>query len=79
MRWFVLLFAIAIGIPGLSSTGAFGQAALDRLPVKIQIQLGHASEVTSVALSHDGKFALSGSQDNTLKLWDSKSLDSSGI
>ena len=31
---------------------------------------GHAGRVTSVAFSPDGKFALSGGDDNTLKLWE---------
>ena len=31
---------------------------------------GHRSAVTSVAFSPDGRYALSGSSDNTLKLWD---------
>jgi len=34
------------------------------------VQLGHSSYVNSVAFSPDGKYALSGSNDNTLKLWD---------
>jgi WD40 repeat protein len=32
--------------------------------------VGHSSTVLSVAASPDGRFALSGSGDNTLKLWD---------
>ncbi len=31
---------------------------------------GHTSSVESVAVSHDGRFALSGSSDGTLKLWE---------
>jgi len=30
---------------------------------------GHSKEVTSVSLSADGRYALSGSADETLKLW----------
>ncbi|MBF0320468.1 MAG: caspase family protein [Nitrospirae bacterium] len=33
-------------------------------------QLGHSGYVNSVAISPDGKYALSGSMDNTLKLWE---------
>ncbi|MBF0320467.1 MAG: caspase family protein [Nitrospirae bacterium] len=33
-------------------------------------QLGHSSLVNSVAITPDGKYALSGSSDNTLILWD---------
>ncbi|MBA3036102.1 MAG: protein kinase [Desulfobacterium sp.] len=31
---------------------------------------GHSDSVTSVSLSYDGRYALSGSRDNTLKLWE---------
>jgi len=33
------------------------------------VQTGHFSAVTSVAFSLDGQYALSGSRDHTLKLW----------
>jgi len=33
---------------------------------------GHTAEVNFVAISPDGRFALSGSKDNTLRLWDIK-------
>ena len=38
--------------------------------VEVIVQQGHTAYVRSVAISPDGKFALSGSVDNTLKLWD---------
>ncbi|MHA1534254.1 MAG: WD40 repeat domain-containing protein, partial [Promethearchaeota archaeon] len=31
---------------------------------------GHSRDVTSVALSHKGDYIVSGSKDNTLKIWD---------
>ena len=34
------------------------------------MQLGHSDRVTSIAFSPDGKTFVSGSADNTLKLWD---------
>ena len=40
--------------------------------VEVYPQLGHAGGVVSVAFSPDGKQALSGSNDSTLKLWDIK-------
>lgn len=36
----------------------------------IKIEIGHTSKITAVAISNDGKLALSGSQDKTVKLWD---------
>jgi len=38
---------------------------------------GHSSGVYSVSFSPDGKRIVSGSRDNTLKVWDISSLDTS--
>ena len=37
---------------------------------EVFVQLGHSDRVTSIAFSPDGKTFVSGSADNTLKLWD---------
>ena len=34
---------------------------------------GHSGDVTSVAYSPDGKHIVSGSRDNTVKIWDAQS------
>ena len=39
-------------------------------PMELVIQLGHSKSVSSVAFSPDGRYALSGSGDETLQLWD---------
>ncbi len=36
---------------------------------ELVVQMGHTMFVSSVCFSPDGKYALSGSWDNTLKLW----------
>ena len=43
--------------------------SFDRKP-DIFVQMGHTDGVTSVAFSPDGKYALSGSDDKTIKLWE---------
>ena len=42
-------------------------------PVETVIQTGHYASVTTVAFSHDGKFAATGSADKTIKLWETES------
>lgn len=40
---------------------------------KIRVYKGHKNDINSVAFSPDGKSILTGSYDNTIKLWDTKS------
>jgi WD40 repeat protein/uncharacterized caspase-like protein len=52
-------FALLISISSLSLYAVPG----------IEVQMGHASGISSVSVSPDGKYAVSGSADATLKLW----------
>ncbi|CUU07126.1 delta-60 repeat domain-containing protein [Candidatus Kryptobacter tengchongensis] len=57
----ILAFSVSVAFSGGSFT--------DEKP-EIFVQLGHTDDVTSVAISSDGKYIVSGSQDKTIKLWD---------
>jgi WD40 repeat protein len=57
----VLLAAVAI---------AGDAVAQNKFAAEVVPQIGHSEEVDAVAFSPDGRFALSGSFDNTLRLWD---------
>ncbi len=46
--------------------------AQDTAPPEIVIQKGHSDSVYSVSLSSDGKIIASGSNDETVKVWDTK-------
>ncbi|MCI0501858.1 MAG: WD40 domain-containing protein, partial [Epsilonproteobacteria bacterium] len=49
------------------------KALADILLKKPYVSLGHGGEVHSVVFSPDGMTVLSGSEDETLKLWDIRS------
>ena len=63
----VLRLMLLITLPFLAGGTA---AAQDRPKIEIVPQIGHSITVLSVAFSADGRTALSGSWDKTLKLWD---------
>ncbi|MCP4697230.1 MAG: hypothetical protein GY862_10315 [Gammaproteobacteria bacterium] len=62
-RWLVLLLSALFAAPAIADT----VGPLRSFPPPER--LGHNGEVTSVAFSPDGRRALSGSNDSTLKLW----------
>lgn len=47
-----------------------GTATADRERPQLAVQLGHSRNVLAVACSHDGRIALTGSDDQTVRLWD---------
>ncbi|MEI7635746.1 MAG: caspase family protein [Syntrophus sp. (in: bacteria)] len=68
----VVLMVMAILIPVIGWCAGQEAAAGKDDPAKplLVVQAGHSDGVYAVAISHDGKSALSGSNDKTLKLWD---------
>ena len=68
MRLRAVLRIVAVEI-AVAFASAFA-AAEERPQAEIIPQLGHSGEVLSVAIAPDGKTALSGSDDKTLRLWD---------
>jgi len=58
----------------LLSTLLFIQLAFPQdLQVETVVQTGHSDDIYSLEFSRDGRFFITGSQDNTLKIWDTRS------
>ncbi len=64
---FSAILGLVVGCIGHRDFERYEAAKSDLWPV---IQTGHADAVQAVALSPDGRFAVSGSADGTLKFWD---------
>ena len=66
-----LLFAVAVPVIILSSdpVSVMAQSSGSARP-QLVLQTGHTGPINAIALSPDGRFLVSGSDDSTLKLWD---------
>ncbi len=56
-----------------TETLATNPLAVEAFEPELTVQMGHSGGVYAVAFSPDGRLIVSGSQDNTLKLWDTAS------
>ena len=55
----------------ICSLVTFGQSGSSK--PELVLQTGHTAPINAIALSGDGRFLVSGSDDNTLKVWDTSS------
>lgn len=67
----LIMSSQGMGVAGSRrAANAQRDAARAEMRPRLFVQLGHASRVTSVAFSPDGRFALTGSWDNSARLWE---------
>ncbi len=66
----VSLIVILLALPGLLFAAENPAASDGRQVPEIFVQLGHTSSINTVEYSPDGRFILSGSNDNSIKLWE---------
>ena len=59
---------VLLSVTTVFTTGAYGADQPE-----IFVQLGHTSSINAVEFSQDGRFILSGSDDNSIKLWEADS------
>jgi WD40 repeat protein len=65
-----MFLRFAFFVLGITLAAASAADAQEKSRIEIVPQLGHSGSVYSIAIAPDGKTALSGSWDHTLRLWD---------
>jgi WD40 repeat protein len=66
------LFALLIVLPFGARAADSSEKTAGRIKPEIFVQLGHTSSINTVEFSQDGRYVLSGSDDDTIKLWEAQ-------